>query len=154
MDKIKWCINKNKGIKLIKPSNNLRDAYLVKAENALDALRTSKSREWQLTAAYYTIYHGLYSLLMKLGIKCEIHSCTIEFAKVFLSKYFTSEDYKLIDKAFSARIDSQYYVDKKVPDKKYNIIVKRTPLFLVKCKNIVVEQKEIAYIRTKFFKIM
>lgn len=49
MDQIKWCLNQKKGIELIEPSDNLRDAYLVKAEEALDTLRTSKSRDWQLT---------------------------------------------------------------------------------------------------------
>ena len=148
MDQIKWCIQQKKGIELVEPSKNLRDAYLIKAEEALDTLRTSKSRDWQLTTAYYTIYHGIYSLLMKIGIKCEIHSCSIEFTKRFLKNHFLPEDFELIDKAFSARIDSQYYVNRKVPDQNYELIIKKTPAFLVKCKNIVLEQKEIQDIRS------
>lgn len=147
MDQIKWCLNQKKGIELVEPNDNLRDAYLIKAEEALETLRTSKSRDWQLTTAYYTIYHGIYSLLMKIGVKCEIHSCTIEFTKRFLKDYFSSEDFELIDKAFSARIDSQYYVNKEVPDKNYDLIIKKTPAFLVKCKNVVIDQKEIDGIR-------
>lgn len=147
MDQIKWCLNQKKGIELVEPSDNLRDGYLIKAEEALETLKTSKSRDWQLTTAYYTIYHGIYSLLMKIGIKCEIHSCTIEFTKRFLKDHFSSEDFLLIDKAFSARIDSQYYVNREVPDKNYDLIMKMSPSFLVKCKNIVLEQKEIKSIR-------
>ena len=45
MDQIKWCMQQKKGIELVEPSNNLRDAYLIKAEEALDTLRTSKSRD-------------------------------------------------------------------------------------------------------------
>jgi len=147
MDQIKCCIQQKKGIELVESSDNLRNAYLIKAEEALDTLRTSKSRDWQLTTAYYTIYQGVYSLLMKIGIKCEIHSCTIEFTKIFLNKYFSPEDFELIDKAFSARIDSQYYVNRKVPNKNYDLIMKKTPVFLVKCKNIIFEQKDINNIR-------
>ncbi|NOQ37348.1 hypothetical protein GQ472_00540 [archaeon] len=147
MDQIKWYLDQKKGIELVEPTDNLRAAYFIKAEEALDTLRTSKSRDWQLTTAYYTIYHGIYSLLMKLGVKCEIHSCTIEFTKRFLKDYFSAEDFELIDKAFSARINSQYYVNRKVSDQNYDLIIKKTPAFLVKCKNVVLEQKEIESIR-------
>ncbi len=147
MDQIKWCLNKKKGIELVEPNDNLREAYLIKADEALETLRTSKIKDWQLTTAYYAIYHSLYSLLMKIGVKCEIHSCTIEFAKRFLKKYLSAEDFELIDKAFSARIDSQYYVNREVPDENYNLIIKKTPAFLVKCKNIVIEQEDIDKIR-------
>lgn len=149
MDQIKWCLNQKKGIEIVETSDNLRDAYLIKAEDALDTLKTSKSRDWQLTTAYYTIYNSIYSLLMKIGIKCEIHSCTIEFTKRYLKDHFTPEDFKLIDKAFSARIDSQYYVNRQVPDQNYELIMKKTPAFLVKCKNIVLDQKEIIEIRAR-----
>lgn len=149
MDQIRWCLNQKKGIEIVEPSDNLREAYLVKAENALDTLKTSKSRDWQLITAYYTMYNSIYSLLMKIGIKCEIHSCTIEFTKRYLKEHFTPGDFELIDKAFSARIDSQYYVNRQVPDRNYDLILKKTPTFLVKCKNIVLEQKEIIGIRAR-----
>jgi len=149
MDQIRWCLNQKNGIELVKPSDNLRNAYIIKAEEALDTLRTSKSKDWQLTAAYYTLYHGIYSLLMKIGLKCEIHSCTIEFAKRFLKNHFSNEDFELIDKALSARINSQYYVNRRVPDQKYDLIIEKTPSFLVKCKNAVLEEKEIKEIRNK-----
>ena len=149
MDKIKWCMQQKKGMELVEPSDNLREAYLIKADEALEVLRATDIRDWQLTTAYYAIYHGIYSLLMKIGIKCEIHSCTIEFTKRFLKNHFTPDDFELIDKAFSARIDSQYYVNREVPDRNYDLIMKKTPAFLVKCKNIVLEQKEIIEIRAR-----
>ncbi len=149
MDQIKWCLNQKKGIEIVESSDNLREAYLIKAEDALDTLKTTKSRDWQLTTAYYAIYNSIYSLLMKIGIKCEIHSCTIEFTKRYLNDHFTQEDFELIDKAFSARIDSQYYVNIQVPNQNYDLILKKTPAFMVKCKNIVLEQKEVIEIRAK-----
>ena len=45
MDQIKCCIQQKKGIELVESSDNLRNAYLIKAEEALDTLRTSKSRD-------------------------------------------------------------------------------------------------------------
>ncbi len=99
MDQIKWCVQQKKGIELVEPSDNLREAHLIKAEESLEVLRATKIRDWEMTTAYYTIYHGIYSLLMKIGIKCEIHSCTIEFTKRFLKNHFSSEDFELIDKS-------------------------------------------------------
>lgn len=149
MDQIKWCVDQKKGINLVEPSDNLRDAYLIKAEEALEVLRATKIRDWQLTTAYYAMYHGIYSLLMKIGVKCEIHACTIEFTKRYLNKHFTTADIFLIDKAFRARNDAQYYVNRTVTNEDYNAIMKMAPSFFVKCKNIILDQKEINEIREK-----
>jgi len=146
-------MQQSKGIKLVEPNDNLRNAYIIKAEESLEVLRTTAIRDWQLTTAYYSIYHSIYSLLMKIGIKCEIHSCTLGFTKKFLKNHFLPDDFGLIDKAFSARIDSQYYVNRKVPDFEYDFIINKTPAFLVKCKNIALEQKEINEIREKILLI-
>ena len=61
------------------------------------------------------MYYSLYSVLMKIGIKCEIHACTLEFMKVLLQELYSKEDFILISKAFKSRDISQYYVDKIVP---------------------------------------
>lgn len=149
MDQIRWCLNQKKGIELVEPSDNLREAYLIKADETLEVLRATKIRDWQLTTAYYAMYHGLYSLLMKIGIKCEIHTCTIEFAKRYLDKHFTKEDFVLVDKAFRARNDAQYYVNRKVTNEDYNLILKKAPAFLIKCKNTIIDQKEATEIRAR-----
>ncbi len=149
MDQIKWCLDQKKGIELVEPSDNLRDAYLMKAEEALEVLMATKIRDWQLTTAYYAMYHGIYALLMKIGVKCEIHTCTIEFTKRFFKKHLTTEDFVLLDKAFRARNDAQYYVNRKVTNEDYELIMKKAPSFFVKCKNIILEQKEINEIREK-----
>lgn len=153
MDKIEWCLEQKKGIELIEPNKNLKEAYLKKAEEALETITTSKSRDWKLIASYYTIYQGLYSLLMEIGIKCEIHTCTIEFAKKLLTKHFSAQELALIDRSFDARVDSQYYIDREVPEQKYKHIIKQTPKFLVTCKNISLEEKEIQHIREKLIAI-
>lgn len=154
MDQIKWCLNQNKGIELLEPNDNLHGAYLLKAEEALEVLRATRIRDWQLTTAYYTMYHGVYSLLMKIGIKCEIHTCTTELAKRYLNKHFTTEDFILLDKAFRARNDAQYYVNREVTNENFQLIIKKTPSFLVKCKNTIIDQKEINEIREKIRNIL
>lgn len=154
MDQIKWCMQQKKGIELVEPSDNLREAYLIKAEEALEVLRVTKVRDWELTTAYYVMYHGLYSIFMKIGIKCEIHTCTIEFAKRFLKNYFTVEDFTLLYKAFKARNDAQYYVNREVINEDYQLILEKAPLFLVKCKNIIIDQKEINKIRANIKEII
>src|SRR3989339_1992166 len=88
MDKIKWCAGKKEGLSLIEPNSDLTNAYIKKAEEALESMRVNIIKDWRISTAYYTIYFSLYSVLMKIGIKCEIHSCTIAFAKRFLKEYF------------------------------------------------------------------
>jgi uncharacterized protein (UPF0332 family) len=149
MDRINWCISQRAGIELVEPSENLRKAYLIKADEALTVLKDTNLRDWKITTAYYAMYHGLYSILMRIGIKCEIHTCTIEFAKIFLNKYLSREDLSLLGVAFRSRNNAQYYVDRAVGDEEYNLIIKKAPMFLVKCKNIIILEKEILELRSK-----
>jgi uncharacterized protein (UPF0332 family) len=44
-----------------------------------------KETDWTATTAYYARYFALYALFMKIGVKSEIHDCTINVAKL-LSK--------------------------------------------------------------------
>ena len=154
MNKIKWCTEKKEGLSLIEPNSNLANAYLKKAEEALESIRVNIVKDWKISTAYYTIYFSLYSILMKLGIKCEIHSCTIEFAKRFLTEFFEETDLEFAKDALKARIDSQYYMNRTVPDKQYNKMIKKAPEFLVKCKAILIKlnEKKINETRNRFQK--
>jgi len=40
-----------------------------------------KSNMWLATTKYYCEYFAIYAVLMKLGIKCEIHECTIKLVE-------------------------------------------------------------------------
>lgn len=116
MDKIKWC--RKKGLKFIEPNENLSDEYFDNAEETLrllNQIKDSGSNIWLATQKYYTEYFAAYSILMKIGIKSEIHSCTIEIIKLL-------ENLSLIDFGFfeilikdkNLRIDNQYYL-KNIP---------------------------------------
>lgn len=154
MDKIKWCAGKKEGLSLIESNSDLANAYIKKAEEALESMRINIIKDWKISTAYYTIYFSLYALLMKLGVKCEIHSCTIEFAKRFLKEYFEEAELNLAKDSLKARIDSQYYIDRTVPDEQYNIMIKKAPEFLVKCKSVIIKlnEKKIISIRNEFQK--
>src|SRR3990172_5249809 len=156
MDKIKWCAGKKEGLRLIEPNSNLAKAYIKKSEEALESMRVNIVKDWRISTAYYTLYFSLYSVLTKIGIKCEIHSCTIAFAKRFLREFFSEEDLDFTEDSLKARIDSQYYIDRTVPDEQYNKIIKKAPEFLVKCKSILIQlnEKKINEIRKEFKKVV
>jgi uncharacterized protein (UPF0332 family) len=152
MNKIIWCAKKKEGLSLIEPNSNLANAYIKKAEEALESMRVNIIKDWKISTAYYTIYFSLYSILTKIGVKCEIHSCTIEFAKMFLKDYFNEEELEFTEDSLKARINSQYYIDRTVPDEQYNEMITKAPGFLVKCKSILIKlnEKKINEIRSKF----
>lgn len=149
MDKIEWCFEKDKGIEIVETNSNLSKAYIKKAEESLETLHQIENKDWKISTAYYTMYFSLYSIFMKIGVKCEIHSCSIEFMKVFLKDYFDKSDYMLLKNSFNARIDAQYYADREVSKEIYNKTIKNTPRFLVKCKSVLekLDQKSIQKIR-------
>src|SRR3990172_3166439 len=121
MEKIKWCIQVKDGIQLIEPNGNVANGYILKAEESLEVMHKAKgSKVWSVSTAYYTMYFSLYSILMKIGIKCEIHACTIESMRRFLSSYFTPAECKFMSESLQARIETQYYVDREVEHKFIN----------------------------------
>lgn len=75
MASISWCKRQHKGIRLIEPNDNLFQEYIQTAEETLDVLRSikGKSKVWMATTKYYCEYFAFYSMLMKIGVKCEIH---------------------------------------------------------------------------------
>lgn len=114
MKKISWCKKQDKGIKLIGPNENLSQKYIEEAEETLRILKSisnMNSKIWNATTKYYTRYLAIYSLLMKIGIKCEIHDCTIALAR-FLEKERIIEKgiAAKIEKDKTIRIGNQYYL--------------------------------------------
>ena len=152
MGTIQWCAGKKGGLQLIEPNENLAEAYLKKAEEALESMRINTLKDWKISTAYYTIYFSLYALLMKVGVKCEIHACTIAFAKRFFAEYFTAKEVEFVEDSLQARIDAQYYVDRTVPDEQCDKMLKDAPTFLVKCKAVLLKlhEKKTNEIREKF----
>jgi|SRR3989338_968928 len=150
MDKLAWCKKQKNGIELIESNLNLSQEYLEKAENALKAVNALEgNKEWQISSAYYAMYFSLYAIFMRVGIKCEIHACTIEIMKKILTKYFSNDEIDLLQKSFTARIDAQYYTDRDVKEEQRIRMVVNASKFHLKCKEIAIKltSKEILAIR-------
>ncbi len=120
MRQINWCKKQDKGIKLVEPNDNLSREYYENAEESLGVLRSitpTKSKMWLATTKYYIEYFAVYSVLMKLGIKCEIHDCTISLAKFLEDENVLEKGtFKKLKDDKQLRVDNQYYVKNKHVD--------------------------------------
>jgi len=113
MEKIKWCQNQKNGIKSTEPNDNLAYQYIKNAEESLevfDKIRETQSNMWLATTKYYIEYFAFYAFLMKIGIKCEIHECTIEIAKICEQNNLMQGIASMLQKDKQIRIDNQYYL--------------------------------------------
>ena len=132
---LNWCKKQKRGIKLIEPNDNLAEEYQNTAEETLEVLRSikSKSKIWLATTKYYCEYFAVYSLLMKLGIKSEIHECTIQICSFLEDKKIIPEGFtKILDEDKQLRIDNQYYLKNRDVPINYNSILD----FVLKIKDI------------------
>jgi len=140
---INWCLKIKRGLRLVNPNINMSDSYMKMAEESLKIIRkTEDSRLWLASTSYYTAYYALYSLMMRIGVKSEIHKCSIEFMKKFLTEFYDREDINLIESAFDLRNDLQYYPDRLVNESQLRFIKNRVSDFLVKTKEILVKLNE------------
>ena len=109
-----WCFKQKRGIHITEPNQNLTKAYLKKATSALNTMTATlqiNEIDWTATTAYYARYFALYALLMKIGVKSEIHDCTINIAQLLANHGILHQ--KLVNditEAKQTRIDTQYYV--------------------------------------------
>lgn len=101
-------------MKLIETNTNISEEYYSNAEETLrvtNLIKKSGSNMWLATQKYYTEYLAAYSLLMKIGIKTEIHSCTIEIIKLLEREGIINFNFsKILEKDKELRIDNQYYL--------------------------------------------
>lgn len=132
--KLKWCCKQSAGLKIDKPNDNLVKEYLQSAEETLSVLQDikGKSNMWLATTKYYSEYFSIYALLQKIGIKCEIHDCTIEIAKLLEEIKIIPEGYsKRFEDDKELRIDNQYYLKNRPVD----INVRELSEFILTIKN-------------------
>ncbi len=117
MSQISWCKNQKNGIKLIEPNDNLSEEYLRNAEESMKILKIIypvKSNMWLATTKYYIEYFSVYAVLIKVGIKCELHNCTLALVRLLEKKnIFKKGTYKTLDNDKELRIDNQYYLKNK-----------------------------------------
>lgn len=147
-----WCCKNKNGVKLTEPNENLAQAYLEMAKEAVIVMNNEKGKSlrWTISPCYYSMYYSLYAILQRIGIKCEIHSCTLKFMEIFLLTFYSNEDLKSIEKAFELRDSIQYYADRIISKEDVNFIINQAPLFLSKSQDILsrLNQEDIYKIRT------
>jgi uncharacterized protein (UPF0332 family) len=135
---LKWCLRQKRGIRLTAPSDNLVKAYLEKSRNALKSMEANAQAgiaEWTVAASYYAKYFAVYALLSKIGVKCEIHDCTIAlFGFLFGNKEFRRLVREL-RQSKDDRVDAQYY--SKEVEANLNDIIKQTKQFVLQIEELV-----------------
>jgi len=124
MENLDWCFKQKKGIRIVEPNINLSLVYLRKSKSSLNMLNSAIEKEewdWVLETSYYARYFCIYAFLMKIGIKCEIHDCTISFID-FLERegYFGKEIVEELSEARNLRVNALYYNK----DFSYDLILK------------------------------
>ncbi|MBU0461510.1 MAG: HEPN domain-containing protein [Nanoarchaeota archaeon] len=149
-DKLEWCFKRERGISLIEPNENLMRAYLKKAQNALKVTTNVPDLEWKVVAAYYSIYYSVYALLMKIGIKSEIHSCTVELCRRVLKNHLSEDDIELFEEAKRIRRDAQYYSIKNEDIGPAKDMIRKAPDFCIKAREIA-KRIDITHLRASVY---
>ena len=140
-----WCFSKKK-LKVVEPNDNLSAAYLGKADRAILAMRSVKGNfEWEISAAYYAMYCAVYSLMMKVGVKSEAHSCTIAFCRRYLRNVLSYSDIRLLESAKEMRERVQYYLVEPSALKGYPTLLEKVVPFCLKCREAA--RLDLSYVR-------
>jgi uncharacterized protein (UPF0332 family) len=153
---LKWCARQSKGIRIVKESTNLQKAYLKKSNEALRSMQVNAKEgidEWVISTSYYAKYFAIYALLSRLGIKCEIHDCTITlFGYLFADKLPSFlED---LQQAKEDRVEAQYYTTSIPIDSQK--IASKTKEFVLKIEEIIdsLNPQTISDIKSKLKKLV
>jgi uncharacterized protein (UPF0332 family) len=151
-----FCFKKASGLKLISPNDNLVEVYKRKSRSALNMLNSAIEKdenEWILDTSYYAKYFMAYALFMKVGIKSEIHDCTIFALKSIFKELgiISQEVCKDLEDSRDLRVGSLYY-DKDFGKKEILSKADTAPNFCLKVESIVdsISKEDVFKVRKKF----
>ncbi len=133
MAELSWCLKQKRGIESIEPNENLCQAYFKEADDSLAAVKQNLGK-WKIIASYYACYSAVYAVLMKMGIKSEIHECTITLMP-FLG--FDEEQIRFLKSLKDDRIEVQYYLGQALLED-----ITKIKSFIVFCKNLALKLDE------------
>lgn len=123
----KKLVKENK-LAIISSNNNLSEAYFKKSKNSLRSAKILLDHgqiEDGIALAYYSDYHALTALLLKIGIKCENHLASIQ-----ILNYLLELNNKIIKNAKQERIEKQYFINNKIAFLDLKKAIEETELFL------------------------
>ncbi|MEK6909100.1 MAG: hypothetical protein AABX23_03555 [Nanoarchaeota archaeon] len=140
-DDYSFCFKKAGGLKFINPNERLVEVYKKKSRSALNMLQSAKEKqedEWILDTSYYAKYFIVYALFMKVGIKSEIHDCTIFALKsLFVEEGLINNDiFEELEKSKNLRVEALYY-DKDFGREEILERADTTPEFCLKLESII-----------------
>lgn len=153
---LEWCKKQKRGLKIVKPNENIAQVYIKKAESALNMLESAIDKnevDWIVTTSYYAKYFALYAVFAKCGIKCEIHDCTMTAMKTLFidQNLMRLELYKDIEESKALRMDLQYYAYKELDRNNVMKLTSTAPDFVLKMQEFLqrFDAKEIEIVRKK-----
>ena len=109
---LRWCLSQTRGLRLVKPSQNLVKGYVEKSRSALRSMSVNAKAgiiEWAVSASYYAKYFSVYALLSKVGVRCEIHDCTIAVFQYLFGGVVSRNLVQEFRRSKEDRIETQYY---------------------------------------------
>ncbi len=130
--KLNWCIGAKNGIELVEPSENLAKAYILKSRESIKSMELNVEagiKDWSISTSYYARYFAVYALFSKIGIKCEIHDCTITLFEFLFKDSFPRDLIRELKLSKKDRIEAQYYTAEVFVDT--IAIVERTKIFVL-----------------------
>ena len=145
---------KESKLKLVKPSEEVKQAYLEKSSSYLQSakiLLKNKKLEEAISMTYYSMYYSLVALMFGVGIKSENHIASI----ILLKDLFDLDNFEIL-KAKKERIDKQYYVDFKIAEEEVKQMIKTAEHFNAELFDYVekLSAENIREIRDKFTSIL
>ncbi|HJT10043.1 MAG TPA: HEPN domain-containing protein [Candidatus Nitrosotalea sp.] len=135
---LKWCAKQKNGIKIIAGSITLQKAYLQKSKNAIKSMEVNAKagiNDWAVAASYYARYDAVYALFSRIGIKCEIHDCTIALFKYLFLGKIAPELIHDLEQSKNDRIDAQYYT--RTTQINQNKVITDTKNFVLEIEQII-----------------
>jgi uncharacterized protein (UPF0332 family) len=150
--KLKWCVNAKNGIQITEPSENLSKAYILKSKESIKSMEVNAEagiKDWTVSASYYSRYFAVYSVFSRIGIKYEIHECTISLFEYLFEDPFPGELIRELKLSKEDRIEAQYYTTEIHIDI-YGMI-ERTKNFVLKVENLIdkLSTPKVKELRTK-----
>jgi len=104
----------------------------------MNAALEIKENDWITTTAYYARYFALYALLMKIGIKSEIHDCSIAIAGLLTKNGILRESLASdLLNSKQARIDIQYYVERELDQTSIRKDVENARNFVLELEKVI-----------------
>jgi len=158
-DDFSFCFKKSSGLSLISSNENLVKVYKRKSRSALNMLDSAKEKQeddWILDTSYYAKYFMIYALFMKVGIKSEIHDCTIYALKSsFVDIGIIDKDvYDDLLKSRDLRVGALYY-DKDFGHEEILKRAKTAPEFCLNVESVIdkISDEDIEKVRNKFVEV-